>query len=477
MQSRTSIVGTLTCPLTKCIFLNPIITACGHTFEQAAVNHSNCPSCEKPLDTELRPNRAMQQSVAALFNEQPELWRKQYIEEFNCNFDELISSADNDKIAAFYQAHPGKLSWFVSDYLSILHLAARDGNLALLIKLAQIPHIDWNIQTASGNAPIHYAANLEILSFLLQAGADPDIIGSNQLTLLMTALLDADENKIRVLLSSTTIDRSINALSRDGKSALIIAVENCPSRIVSNLCRVNGINPNIQTPQGVTALDLAVAKQDPEKVLALVSIPNSHNTHSKQPGLAAQLNSYELAKITHPKIVAIFQCYHLIDACINKSFSSSFDISCLSKLTYAEIKQILQGFFGCARIEDIQRAKFMIGYIQAHEQGQLLKNEDKKITSFLNSDKINVLNNLFLFMQHSHSPTKKVLQTQLRRTSFASFKQTLPPADKHEERLKAYQWARTQGIFSDSTGWGVTRTSTVKEIDREIQFETKQLHR
>lgn len=201
-----------------------------------------------------------------------------------------------------------------------LHLAAREGNLAMIKDLIS-KNVDVNVRNINGVVPLHIAAaeaNLEIATCLLENGAIPnsqdlngrtpmyeacrsskhgytDVIkrllefgattvcsNNDKNTLLHTALISKRFDIAEILISKLP---DINYLNVYNESCLHLAASSAPKALLLNLIEA-GANVNLKDYKGQTPLHKALIKNSVEVVEFLLekgADVNASNNKSEYP--------------------------------------------------------------------------------------------------------------------------------------------------------------------------------------------------
>ncbi len=120
---------------------------------------------------------------------------------------------------------------------------------------------DWFGEGMWGLTPLFYAAqngHVEIVSRLIEAGADVNHACKGSWTALIVAAKEGRLDVVDVIVKSDKID--VNFVTPEGNSALHFAVSNNHPEIVGRLLD-HGANVNVVNREGLTVLDIAKNKQ------------------------------------------------------------------------------------------------------------------------------------------------------------------------------------------------------------------------
>ena len=160
-----------------------------------------------------------------------------------------------------------------------IHQAAQYGQAEVLKILLAFDGIDINVETRSGRTPLHIAASkgyLEIVQLLLDQ--EPSIVNSH--TALHAAAARGRTNVVRYLLSLDNID--VNS-PRYGWRPLHLAAENGHSEVVKLLLDSNHINTRCQDILGQSPLHKAAFNGKWETVHILLEHWEQSNDHGSPP--------------------------------------------------------------------------------------------------------------------------------------------------------------------------------------------------
>ncbi|AKI79798.1 putative ankyrin repeat protein [Acanthamoeba polyphaga mimivirus] len=106
----------------------------------------------------------------------------------------------------------------------------------------------------------------QLIKLLINRGADTSICSKSKKTILMIACKYKSSKAIlEIILQSRKID--INARDKNGKTALMMVCSRSYNISMMKLLLENGANPNTQTNNGSTALDLSIDDLDKMKLL------------------------------------------------------------------------------------------------------------------------------------------------------------------------------------------------------------------
>ena len=199
-------------PITKQVFLEPIITECGHSFEKDSIEkwceeNKTCPICQKPIfKSQIRENLLIKNIVKQIIQKDPSLKKKQY---FPINaFLEALNNDEEDAIEIL-GTHPHLLNRVIHEGRAPLHIAIESNQIDLVRALLEFDQIDVNIPTEKphsnpGSTAYHLAASFSNQHFfeLLVAEGATGSLDENLLTPLQIAKLAAQKNSSRILLGT-----------------------------------------------------------------------------------------------------------------------------------------------------------------------------------------------------------------------------------------------------------------------------------
>jgi len=155
--------------------------------------------------------------------------------------------------------------------------AIEDGSALMVERLLKIPTISSD-ERVLGLTPLYVAARegrFDIVSLLIEAGADPNTSVVRGETPLMPASYNGHISIVRLLLQHKAI---VNRKSEDGFTPLLCAVDANHLSIARMLLEA-GANPNAKLPDGSTPLLRAIlGTRNPEMVLLLLEHGANVNT-------------------------------------------------------------------------------------------------------------------------------------------------------------------------------------------------------
>lgn len=198
-------------PISKQIFLNPIITDCGHSLEKESIQKmcksegACCPICKEEISiNNIRDNLLIKNIISKLIEQNPVLKKHQYFP-----IDTFLDALNNDEDKAIdiLNSHPHLLNNIVNQGRNSLHIAIETNQIDLVRSLLEFEEIDINIPTESphpnpGSTPCDIAASLanqKILDILISDGAKYTP-SNNLLTPLQIAQYAAETNNNHILL-------------------------------------------------------------------------------------------------------------------------------------------------------------------------------------------------------------------------------------------------------------------------------------
>ena len=129
---------------------------------------------------------------------------------------------------------------------------------------------DVNRQDDMGMTPLHWARTTEMITFLIESGADPEICDNCGMTVLAATVYYACDESIServTLLLDAGAD--VNVEDGDGRSSLQLAVDRGFPEVAALLIRA-GADPNARDVYGWTALHLAAGRGNERVAAALM---------------------------------------------------------------------------------------------------------------------------------------------------------------------------------------------------------------
>ena len=259
-------------PISKQIFLNPILTECGHSFEKESIQktcnteNNNCPICKKEISIKnIRENLLIKNIISKLIEQNPALKKHQYFP-----IDTFIDALNNDEDSAIdiLNSHPHLLNRTAHQGRTPLHIAVETNQIDLVRSLLEFEEIDINMPTESphpypGSTPCDIAASLsnqKILDILIADGAQytPN---NNLLTPLQIAQYAAETNNNHILLRTIknmvevflSNKRNKKKKKAQPKSTRILlkklskAIQNKDHDELTNLLNIKPLNYNLAT--------------------------------------------------------------------------------------------------------------------------------------------------------------------------------------------------------------------------------------
>jgi ankyrin repeat protein len=197
-------------PLSKQIFLEPIITECGHSFEKDSIEqwceqNKACPICQQPISKgQIRENLLIKHIVDELLQKDPSLKKKQYFP-VKAFLDAL--NYDEEMAIDIINSYPHLLNRVIHQGRTPLHIAIESNQIDLVRSLLEFDELDVNIPTElphpnPGSSAYHLAAsfsNQHFLELLVAQGASGRL-DEHLLTPLQIATLAASTNSSRLIL-------------------------------------------------------------------------------------------------------------------------------------------------------------------------------------------------------------------------------------------------------------------------------------
>lgn len=163
-----------------------------------------------------------------------------------------------------------------ADNNTVVHLAARNGDVKMLSHLLTRYKLDPNAKADGGWTPLHLACrygNHETVGLLVnQWHADLKATLSNGTTPFHIACRNGDRLMVSVLLNNSGTD--LNAVEDNGWSPLLLAIYNRSPGVVAELLTNPNIDRSARSPQGETVLDLAIKNNYSDSLVALLADPH-----------------------------------------------------------------------------------------------------------------------------------------------------------------------------------------------------------
>jgi len=165
-----------------------------------------------------------------------------------CNINAKDPTGRTALIGAAYQGHTEVVEYLLQQGANP-NLQDNKGQTALMAAMAAA-----------------HQGHIKIVDSLLQKGADPNLISANGITTLMLA---AQEGHTKVVESLLQRGADSNLKTDKGLTALMLAAQEGHTDVVEYLLQ-QGANPNLQDNKGATALMIAAEKGHTEAVEALL---------------------------------------------------------------------------------------------------------------------------------------------------------------------------------------------------------------
>jgi hypothetical protein len=115
---------------------------------------------------------------------------------------------------------------------------------------------DINLGKKNGESPLTFETSLTVARFLIDSGADVNIVDNETGWSLLMKHCDAEKPDVVKLIVESGKCNTINFIGRYGYTALLIAVEKSLSSVVTLLLKY-GADPTIPTPSGRSLLEIA----------------------------------------------------------------------------------------------------------------------------------------------------------------------------------------------------------------------------
>ena len=162
------------------------------------------------------------------------------------------------QLREWVEANPGRVTQRCRG-ASPLEIAAGKNWLSLVQWLLDITGADVNTLSSFGNTPLQYASSVDILTALMDRGADPTLPNEDGGTPLITHALRGRVDLVARLLQDQRVRATINVQESHGYTALHWTSLNCWPKTtipIFHLLLQAGVNLMITSTQEDTALDL-----------------------------------------------------------------------------------------------------------------------------------------------------------------------------------------------------------------------------
>ncbi len=242
----------------------------------------------------------------------------------------IVDAASEDRIQALIESNPKSLQGRDADGNQALHIAARWGRTEVVTILVQAG-ADVNAVGANGWTPLHFSArsNPEICRFLLEHGADPKAVNRDGKTPDKVSLTESMRTLIRefkppakglleflaavekadMTLLQTIADKApevIKATNSKGDTALICAARSNHLEVVNWLI-AKGVDVKTINQRQYTALHEACVVANVDMVEALLKVGASPNPHPRQnlPKLNATLEGKNIMNLSPEELALL----------------------------------------------------------------------------------------------------------------------------------------------------------------------------
>lgn len=176
---------------------------------------------------------------------------------------------------------------------STIHERAFDGDYAGILTCLEKNDVGVDIASDAGYTPLILAvekAHSAVVSLLLACKANPDCFTKrSKYTPLMLSAMRSDESYTDILRILIQAGANINAVSRKGDTALMLAVKRGQVTIIEKLCQLQA-DLDIENNRGHTAAMLSISTDNPQTLEVLhkngaalnhthvmVAVKNKHN--------------------------------------------------------------------------------------------------------------------------------------------------------------------------------------------------------
>lgn len=197
------------------------------------------------------------------------------LSEILATFKDNIVNKRNDETLKLLTRYPA-LNDYTFNNEPLLFFAIRHNNLSLVKFLVEKHKVNVNESLSSNKmTPLFLAcdvrANDEIVQYLLEKGADPNIACNNGRTPLACAAYRNQLNKVKMLVATGKVDP--NVVMDNGHTALINAIQHASKEVVKEILSLPGIDINHKRNDGESALFIAAKFGYTEKVRQLLAVP------------------------------------------------------------------------------------------------------------------------------------------------------------------------------------------------------------
>lgn len=189
----------LICAITNQIMSDPVVAADGYTYEREAIkkwlsaHHTSPKTGEVLKHKELTENRDKKGDVSDFLKKHPEAYEDLYVPVcLKINFLKAIQECQIEEIDRLLSQDPQLLMLPLENDYTALHLAASQGNLAVLNALLKRQDVILDLKTSQGETSLHLAAKEEkdvVIPVLLEAGANRKSKNTHNQTPMALAIL------------------------------------------------------------------------------------------------------------------------------------------------------------------------------------------------------------------------------------------------------------------------------------------------
>jgi ankyrin repeat protein len=199
--------------------------------------------------------------------------KNQYHDVVNAVIEKAVEKGDIEALRLLIEEYQVDMTGSSNDGQTWAFVAAKYGNVSVLQFLKQLPEkkqINFDQGDFRGLTPLMIAAKCEkikVVNWLLEKGADPNLADQYGFTPLFWAVYIGCLPVIDTLLTNPIVLAAINKKNKDGKTALMIAVERGNANAVNLLLEKGKADPNIAEIESMLSL---AAEKGHEQIVRLL---------------------------------------------------------------------------------------------------------------------------------------------------------------------------------------------------------------